>query len=78
MKRSKIKNKTNKTELLIDIRNYQKQRNYVVNLNKNVKFGYFSRYDCKDGKPFWVTCKPYFSNKHSKTDSDIVLNKDGE
>ena len=49
-KRSKLKNKANKTKLFTDIRNYKKQRNYVVNLNKNEKFGYFSRYDCKDGK----------------------------
>ena len=78
MKRSKLKNKTNKTKLITDVRNYKKQRNYVVNLNKNAKFEYFSRYDCKDGKPFWVNCKPYFSNKHSKADNDIVLNEDGE
>ena len=78
IKRSKLKNKANKTKLLTDIRNYKKQRNYVVNLNKNAKFEYFSRYDSKDGKPFWVNCKPYFSNKHSKADNDIVLNEDGE
>ena len=48
-----------------------------MNLNKNAKFECFNRYDCKDGKPFWVNCKP-FSNKHSKADNDIVLNKDGE
>ena len=52
MKLSKLKNKANKTKRLIDIRNYKKQRNYVVNLNKNAKFEYFSRYDYKDGKPF--------------------------
>ena len=78
MKRSKLKNKANKTKLLIDIRNYKKPRNYVVNLNKNAKFGYFCRYNCKDGKPFWVNFKPYFSNKHSKADNNIVLNEDGE
>ena len=50
MRRSKVKNKANKTELLTDIRNYKKQRNYVVNLNKNAKFEYFTRYDCRDGK----------------------------
>ena len=78
MKRSKLKNKANKTKLPVDINNYKKQRNYVVNLNKSAKFGYFNRYDCKDGKPFWVTCKPYFSNKHSKADNNIVLNENGE
>ena len=78
MKRSKLKNKANKTELPIDINNYKKQRNYVVNLNKNAKFEYFNRYNCKDCKPFWVTRKPYFSNQHCKADNDIVLNENGE
>ena len=78
MKRLKLKNKANKTKLPVDINHYKKQRNYVVNLNESAKFGYFNRYDCKDGKRFWVTCKPYFSNKYSKTDNDIVLNENGE
>ena len=78
MKESKLKNKANETELLTDIRNYKKQRNYVVNLNKNEKFEYFSQYDCKDSKPFWLNYEPYFSNKHYKAGSDIVLNEDGE
>ena len=42
IKRSKLKNKANKTKLLTDIRNYKKQRNYVVNLNKNAKVEYFN------------------------------------
>ena len=74
MKRSKLKNKTSKTKLPVDINNYKKQRNYVVNLNKSAKFEYFNRYDCKDGKPLWLTCKPYFSNKHCKVGNGIVLN----
>ena len=49
-----------------------------MNLSENAKYQYFDRYDCKDGKPFWVTCKPYFSNKHSDADNDIVLNENGE
>ena len=53
MKRSKLKNRDNKTKFLIDIKNVRKQRNYVVNLNKNAKSEYFSRYDCKQGKPFF-------------------------
>ena len=78
MERSKLKNKANKTKLPADINNYGKQRNYVVNLSKSAKFEYFNRYDCKDGKPFWVICKPYFSNKHSKAVNDIVLNENGK
>ena len=34
MKQSRLKNKANKTKDPIDIRNYKKQLNYVVNLNK--------------------------------------------
>ena len=29
-------------------------------------------------KTFWVKCKPYFSNKHSKADTDIILNEKGD
>ena len=68
-------NEANKTKLLTNIRNYKKQQNYVVNLNKNTTFEYFSWYNCKDVKPFY---RPYFSNKHSKVDNDIVLNEDGK
>ena len=34
MKRSKLKNKANKTKHPVDIKIYKKQRNYVVGLNK--------------------------------------------
>ena len=42
MKRSRLKNKVNKTKKPIDISNFKKQRNYVVNLNKQAKFGYLN------------------------------------
>ena len=45
MKRSKLKNKANKTKLPVGINNYKKQRNYVVNSNKSAKFEYFNRCD---------------------------------
>ena len=38
MKRSRLKNKANKAKKPIDISNFKKQRNYVVNLNKQAKF----------------------------------------
>ena len=78
MKRSKLKNKANKTKDPTDIKNYKKQRNYVVNLNKEAKLEYFSKYESDDNKPFWVRCKPYFTNKHSKADTDIMLSENGE
>ena len=58
MKRSRLKNKANKTKTLIDINNFKKQRNYVVNLNKQAKFEYFSSYNSTDSQLFWVNCKP--------------------
>ena len=78
MKRSRIKNKANKTKKPIDISNFKKQRNYVVNLNKQAKFEYFSSHNSADSKPFWVNCKAYFSNKYGKADTDIVLNENGD
>ena len=70
MKRSRLKNKANKTKDPADIKNYKKQRNYVANLNKAAKLEYFSKFESNDNKPFWVNCKPYFTNKHSKADTD--------
>ena len=74
MKRSKLKNKANKTKHPVDIKMYKKQRNYIIGLNKQAKFKYFNNLERKkDAKPFWDKCKPYFSNKHSRGDTDIML-----
>ena len=78
MKSSRLKNKANKTKDTTDIRNYKKQRNYVVNQNKEAKLEYFSKHESNDNKPFWVNCKPYFTNTHSKADTDIMLSENGE
>ena len=78
MKRSRLENKTNKTKKPINNSKLKKQRNYVFNPNKQAKFEYFSSHNSADSKPFWVNCKPYFSNKYSLADTDIVLNKNGE
>ena len=58
MKRSRLKNKANKTKKPTDIRNFKKQRNYVVNMNKQAKIEYFNSYNFADSKPFWINCKP--------------------
>ena len=78
MKRSRLKNKAIKTEKPIDISNFKRQRDYVVNLNKQAKFEYFSSYNSGDSKPVWVNCKPYFSNKYSKAGTDMVLNENDD
>ena len=76
-KRSILKNKANKTKNHLDIRNYKKQRKIVVNLNKEAKLQYFSNYDSTT-KSFWENCKPYFSNKQSKADTDILQSENGD
>ena len=79
MKRSKLKNKANKKKNPSDIKNYKKERNYVEQLNKKAKLDYFNNFDSSQGsKDFWVKCKSYFSNKHSKADTDIILNGKGD
>ena len=79
MKRSQLKNKANKTRNAIDILNYKKERNYVVKLNNQCKKDHFDRLNPeKDLKPFWKSCKPYFSNKHSFGGSAIALSENGE
>ena len=73
---SRLTNIANKTKNFDDIKSYKIQRNYVVNLNKNTKFEYFNRHN--SSKPFWVSCKLYFSNKHSNADTGIMLTENGE
>ena len=59
MKHSKKKHET------ADISNYEKQRNYLVNLNYQYKNDHFDSLNPeKSFKTFWKSCKPYFSNKH--------------
>ena len=78
MKRSRLKNKANKTKIETDISNFKKQRNLVVNLNRQAKLEYFNSYGSADNKKqFWIDCKPYFCNKHSKADTNINLNENG-
>ena len=78
MKRSRLKNKTNKTKNHLDIRNYKKQRNIVVNLNKEAKMQYFDNYHSTNIKPFWENCKRYFSSKHNKAETDIILSENDD
>ena len=73
MKRSKLKYKVSITKSLDDLIKYKKQRHFVVKLNKNCKKEFFDNLEIKNNsKSFWYKCQPYFSNKHSKGDSDIL------
>ena len=74
MIRSRLKNKANKSKNPIDIVKFKRQRNLVTNLNKQAKLQYFEKLsvDC-NSKPFWKACKPYFSNKNSNIQENIML-----
>ena len=53
---------------------YKQQRNLVVRLNKDSKYSYFSNLDIrKESKPSWNACTPYFTNKHRRGDTSIML-----
>ena len=74
MKRSRLKNKANKSKQPIDIASYKKKRNLVVSLNRKSNWDYFNSISSSnDKKLFWKQCKPYFSNKHAVGDSKIIL-----
>ena len=59
--------------------NYRKQLNYVTKLNKIAKLEQFNSLKLgKDNRTFWEKCKPYFTDKHSKADTNITLNENKE
>ena len=76
MRRSRLKNEANKSQLPVIYPNITTQRNLVVKLNKKNKKEYFENLNVPTtSKPFWDKHKSYFSNKHTKGDSNIVLIK---
>ena len=79
MKRSKLKSNANKTKSIDDLTKYKKQSRLLVKFNRNCKKEFFDNVEIKNNsKPFWDKCKLYFSNKHSKGDSDILLTEKDE
>ena len=53
MKKSKLKNKANKTKNPLDIMNYKKQHKYMRKLSKTAKLEYFNNLKLlKDNKSF--------------------------
>ena len=75
MKRSRLKNKANRSKDSVDIANYKKQRNLVVSLNRQAKSEYSNEvsYSEKFLRLFWDSCEPYFSNKYARGDSKTNL-----
>ena len=75
MKRSRLKNKANKSSKQEDRRLYNIQRNKVSKLNNKLKKTYFKEKLRKENnvKDFWNYCKPYFTNKGICSDDRIIL-----
>ena len=74
MKRSRLKNKANRSKDPVDIANYKKQRNLVVSLNRQAKSKYFNEdSNTESSRPFSETCKSYFSNKHGHITDSLDL-----
>ena len=75
MKRSRLKNKANKSGKEEDKRLYNIQRNKVSKLNNKLKKKYFKEKIPKGNnvKDFWNYCKPYFTNKVICNDGRIIL-----
>ena len=80
MKRSRLKNKANKSGKEDDKRLYKIQRNKVTKLNNKLKKTYFKQKLPKGNnvKDFWNYCKPYFTNKGICNDDRIILVKKNE
>ena len=75
MKRSRLKNKANKSGKEEDKRLYNIQRNKVSKLNNKLKKTYFKEKLPKGNnvKDFWNYCKPYFTNKSICNDDRIII-----
>ena len=57
----------------------KKQHIYMRRLNKTAKLEYFNNLKLgKDNKPFREKWQLYLTNKHSKADTDIILNENGQ
>ena len=87
MKRSRLKNKANKSGKEEDKRLYNIQRNKVSKLNYKLKKTYFKEKLPKGNNviDFWNYCKPYCTNKGICNDyriilvaTDKILNKDSD
>ena len=75
MKRSRLKNASNKTGSKEDLKLSKIQRNVVTELNKSLEKVYFKEKIPKgeNVKDFWNYCKPYFTSKVICNDELIIL-----
>ena len=79
MTRSRLRNKFLKNPNEINKTNYNRHRNYCVNLLRKEKKKYYSNIDLKlltDNKKFWKTVKPLFSEKHNISRKITLIDDD--
>ena len=79
MTRSRLRNKFLKNPNEINKTNYNKHRNYCVNLLRKEKKKYYNNIDLKlitDNKHFWKTIKPMFSDKHNISRKITIIEDD--
>ena len=77
MTRSSLKSKANKSGKEEDLKAYKKQRNLVLKLNRTAKKKFLksciSTNDKIKNKNFWKLCKPFFTEKGSQYNQNIML-----
>ena len=77
MKRSRLKNKANKSGKLDDKIAYEKHRNFVVKLNKDTKKSFLrsqiTENTSDNKKNFWKLCKPFFTEKGFHYEQKLTL-----
>ena len=85
--RSRLENRYYKTKSNESLRCYKKQKNYCSRLYKKERTKYYSNLDVKkvvDGKKFWKTTKPFFSDKNvgknviTLIEADKIIQDDSE
>ena len=75
MIRSRLKRIAERNKTPDSIRLFKQQRNYVVNLNRNIKRKYFSKIDIStnENNSLWKICKPFLSDKSGNLNERIIL-----
>ena len=79
MTRSRLKTKYNYNPNILNQSNYEKYRNYCVNLFRWENKKYYDHLNTNlitDNKKFWKTVKPLFSDKHKSNKKITLVEKD--
>ena len=75
MVRSRLRNKYLKSKIIESREAYKTQRNYCVNLLKQVKRDFYEHLNpalISDNKKFWKQVKPFFSDKTPRNSNSML------